>query len=999
MGIVESTWRKQVRVGQEVDVTLIGGREMRGRVLEMAEDGLLLDQGDVQRPIAFAGIATFAPAHRGFVPARPHPAPQAEGPHPAEVPHPAGVPHPAEALRPAESPLPAEVLLSAEVPHPAEGPHPAEVPLPTEGLRPEEAQAEEEREAEGWLDRYEQGAGSVALLDGTRLLFQEKGTELDEALRDKIALWTGRALPVTARVRGQGRLMRAAALHLRETEDAYRAQGESWDEEGARDGFGEIVHYDKINGYGKAREGAVKFLFKRGDIASDGLWQEILRSNNTCGIKVAFTARRDGKSVRYGRLREIAALFDDGSLTPPDFSRPIPGQAESEPAAPAPAGDRNPLARVYFTDGTTMEDVVRTGALMFYNADKYFGRLRTENGERYYFRASDVMQQSLLDFLNTRSSLDIEETLVNFSIKRLPTGKLAAGRVTWPEKSGGKPQAEAAAERKEESAPAQTAAAEEAEPVSSKGKAELNAYCAAYLKAWGGEEAALRAHLGTRAEEARRRDDLRLMSDLLLERAALSDARREKRDEAMWDYLRPLAEEDAGEDLASFLRQAVYSGVKMFDAMTELFAVADGAIGRICGILAAGDGLVTLRAEMLRRFGQVPGTAQVLRAAWQPLVEAQRAKEEYAALPLSEEGLRAVDPEGRETEWAEALRALQEKDGAALQRARENLMRRPYRAAVEWLLPHILQAQSELAHAGGANVEAQGLCSLSVCGKTYAVLELSGAGKELCCRVGDALCDLEELSGSVRLAFPVEGEAAEREVRVSGLSNGTQVEICKTAAFPLQKRAQSDPAALVFEKRAVAFVASPEALEAVRRGAEEKKGCIVVDAGDFDSGEGAEERLTQALQAELEQRFGAEVAGLLSFPRAGEKAEPGALERALRDFADVCLLHDGLKGASLLFLLRAFGEAAEPLCRLCAKLTQMDVCAALAMEEEVADAPVFVALGGEKGLAQALHEAGFAAEPLMLASCAPDEEQAEEEAEETEEAGDADAQDEEAREA
>ncbi len=60
MGIVESSWRKQVRVGEEVDITLIGGREMRGRVLDIAEDGLLLGEENLERPIAFAGIATFA---------------------------------------------------------------------------------------------------------------------------------------------------------------------------------------------------------------------------------------------------------------------------------------------------------------------------------------------------------------------------------------------------------------------------------------------------------------------------------------------------------------------------------------------------------------------------------------------------------------------------------------------------------------------------------------------------------------------------------------------------------------------------------------------------------------------------------------------------------------------------------------------------------------------------------------------------------------------------
>lgn len=49
------------------------------------------------------------------------------------------------------------------------------------------------------------------------------------------------------------------------------------------------------------------------------------------------------------------------------------------------------------------------------------------------------MQLSLLDFLNARSALDIEETLVTFSIKRLPPGKLAAGRVSWPQKGGQDP--------------------------------------------------------------------------------------------------------------------------------------------------------------------------------------------------------------------------------------------------------------------------------------------------------------------------------------------------------------------------------------------------------------------------------------------------------------------------------------------------------------------------------------------------------------------------------
>lgn len=107
---------------------------------------------------------------------------------------------------------------------------------------------------------------------------------------------------------------------------------------------------------------------------------------------------------------------------------PAPGMPPA-PGEPARADDNNPQARVTFTDGTTMEESVRTGALMFYNPDKFFGRLRAENGERFYFRASDVMQLSLLDFLNARSALDIEETLVTFSIKRLPTASSRPARL------------------------------------------------------------------------------------------------------------------------------------------------------------------------------------------------------------------------------------------------------------------------------------------------------------------------------------------------------------------------------------------------------------------------------------------------------------------------------------------------------------------------------------------------------------------------------------------
>lgn len=53
----------------------------------------------------------------------------------------------------------------------------------------------------------------------------------------------------------------------------------------------------------------------------------------------------------------------------------------------------------------------------------------------------------------------------------------------------------------------------------------------------------------------------------------------------MLAYLRCFASEDAGEDLPSFLAQATYGGVAMFDALTRLYAAAEGAMGRLCGIL------------------------------------------------------------------------------------------------------------------------------------------------------------------------------------------------------------------------------------------------------------------------------------------------------------------------------------------------------------------------------------------------------------------------------
>ncbi|MGI5885734.1 MAG: hypothetical protein ACOX83_12345, partial [Candidatus Spyradocola sp.] len=708
-------------------------------------------------------------------------------------------------------------------------------------------------------------------------------------------------------------------------------------------------------------------------IASDALWQEIRRSENTCGIKVAFTVTRDEKGLRYGRLREIAALHDGGNLVPPRFDEPAPA---AQPApAPAAGDDRNPQARVTFTDGTVMEDAVHTGALLFYNPDKFFGRLRAEDGERFYFRSGDVMQKSLLDFLNARSALDIEETLVTFSIKRLPTGKLAAGRVSWPQK-GGKPvpdeakPGEAAGEA-EPAADAETGAkAEPAAETAPAGKAApLDAYCAAYLRAWGGEEDALRGHLLLRAEEAAREGDEQSAQDLLLECAALSDARREKRDEAMLAYLRRFAREDAGEDLAGFLGQAGYSGVAMFDALTRLYAAADGAMGRLCGILCQGEGLVTLRAELLRRFGCVPETAQELRAAWQPLVAEERARTDWAALPLTDEGLAQADPEGKHPEWAAALQAVRTPSAPALLRAREEILRHPLRPAVAFLLPAILDAQEKLQEESGAKVSLRALCRVRVLGQDYAVLEAEGAAGPVAVELGGSRAAVDALrpDEETALAFPY--AEAEGTARVTGEAEGAAFCEDWALAFPaaVEAEAGEDPVRLVEREGVVAFVDAPQAVEAVAQAAD--AACIRVSAGAFASAadaQGAEAAILSALRAQMEERYGAEVAGLLSFPYAGEATE-GALERVLRDFADVRLLHDKLKGAHILLTAAARDGAVEPLCALCARLAGPSVRAALAVDAVPAGTAVFAARGGTAGVAEALRREGYAASRVILA--------------------------------
>ena len=66
------------------------------------------------------------------------------------------------------------------------------------------------------------------------------------------------------------------------------------EEENKKYGLGEIVHYDKLNGYGRAQEGEEKFIFRRESIASANLWKALLEAPNTCGIRIAFTMEKNG---------------------------------------------------------------------------------------------------------------------------------------------------------------------------------------------------------------------------------------------------------------------------------------------------------------------------------------------------------------------------------------------------------------------------------------------------------------------------------------------------------------------------------------------------------------------------------------------------------------------------------------------------------------------------------------------------------------------------------
>ena len=843
MGIVEMALRKKVSVGDVLDVTLIGGRELRGKVTAFYEDGFLLRDRGYERPVAFAGVATFIPT----------------------------------------------ALVQPDW---------TEENAPVQPKSPEKPQpAVEESETvtqeEGWVERFDTAGGMGSIVIGDRHAVFALKDVLDQQLADQLGAWFGRAIPVQCTLHVKGALSMATSITGRSTPDKYQKPDKPAPQPAERHGFGEILHFDKQGGFGKAREGDVKFLFKREDISSDALWKEIIQSANTCGIKIAFTAVNDGKRVRYTRIRELSALQTPDSVEKPDFNAVVPVDPED---------DVNPGARVEFTDGSTLEQDVHAGFVMFYNADKHFGRLQQENGERYYFREGDVMQRSLLDVLNTRP--DVADTAVTFSVKHLPTGKTAAGRVSW---NIPRPAPRAAKPAQTPEQPAAPAPREEP-PVKKAEELPLNHYCEQLSALWhiGRQELSERLR-----NEADRAQDDAVRRDLLLESVALSDVLREKRDDAMLRYLRAFVREGGGSQLDAFLTEAVYAGGDMFDALTTLFAVSDGAYSRLCGLIASGD-MVTLRGEILTRFGQVPETAQGLRELWRPLVEAERARTAYRNLLPAREALEGV-AEPEHSRWMRVLDALDARKNGTLDAAqaaelarteRTAISTRPLRMAVEWMLPLLDQLE-----AGAPGLNAHPVALATENGTQYAVIELLGSVKNVRAELDTAMLQLDEAEGLTRIALPCEQTRATLKLSWEGGSAEQELE------FPAIDACTEDARRTIelLDSCGVAAVrgGSPALLDAVEKqlSADERCATVRVDAAGQDTAGGLR-CVFAALRDSLTRRYGEQTVGLIHFPtpEQAEKLDADGLRAELKEtltgFGDMRLIHDGLKDAHIAMLVQ-----------------------------------------------------------------------------------------------
>jgi hypothetical protein len=419
----------------------------------------------------------------------------------------------------------------------------------------------------------------------------------------------------------------------------------------------------------------------------------------------------------------------------------------------------------------------------------------------------------------------------------------------------------------------------------------------------------------------------------------------------------------------------------MFDALTQLFAVSEGAFGRLCGIIAADGELVTLRGEILTRFGSVPETAQQLKELWRPEVLRERERTDYARLPRTLETLRAWDPEGAHQDWAALLEAEGPHDPEALRAAREEILRRPTRFAVEWMLPIVLEAQERDGQKGqGAeSISARPLCLLARAGVRYACLEVEGEAEAACASLDGSEVEIGPLQGCAQVALPC--DAGEAAVRLTGRNGETawsrelRMTFAEGPAGPLPEdvlRAQ-DIAVLCGEGRAALDKLQERLAQA--EGAER----VALRLAAKDAPE-AMRALLAELEAAMKARYGAEVADLMAFParEAAQGMDAPALEealmRVLRDFADLCLVHDRLKGARVICLIEAEG-CQDALYALALKMKDCGVRTALACAQMPAAAPEAQVLRlTPEALGQALRAAGFAANDLRMAHAREGEE-------------------------
>ena len=886
MGLIETRMRRFVRLGDEIDLTLIGGKEMRGRIVDYLEDGLLINENGFDRPVVFAGIATYVPT---TVVRREMERREKEAEKKTEA---AALSEPAAVKQEKTGEAP-KVELKVEPKTEPEVEPKAELKAEEKPVIVPEIETVEE--AEGWLTRYDTSAEVGAILSGEHEILFSIADVMDQALVDTLSSWLSKPQPVRFSFHRKGSSLTAKMITGRipeANEGAPEKKDIKADE--SRYGFGEILYFDKKEGYGKAKEGEKKFIFKREDVSSDKLWQEIVRAGNTCGIKIAFTVK-DGK---YTEIREITAAVTPDKVTMPDFNAPIVPQNPGE--------DVNPIAKDVFTDGTMMEDKVRAGKLMFYNADKYFGRLAETGGERYYFRASDVMQKSLLDYLNKQVVVsDIE---VTFSVKTLPTGKTAAGRVRW----NGIPSPKKAAEKKPSENKPVPASVAETKPVV---KMPDNPYLVNLMKLWGVSEEELK----TRLRGIAQRSTGKLKDEILMELSALAEHTRMGRDEAIYELLQNHAA-GGGNHLGGFLSTAGYDAAEMFDTLTALFAVAPGSMGRVCGLIAADADAITLRGEILKRLGIVPENGTGLSELWQPLVDAEKEKHNYGGKPYTAEVLKELDPENAHEDFAkfvefDPMGEYSDEEKSALRgeihEMAEEIRKKPDRISVEWITPRLealVKALSEQAPGMRA------LCAVEADGVRYVCGEIEGNLKDARIVLKDMELALGEVKEQKKFAFPCEDRECSFEVVYEGGS------FTKTLTFEDNFSAQEMDAQntlnILSEVNNVVLVGGKRIPKLLQSTFDNDDNIISVSLGEVDSLRTLSARAMRGLSEGFEKNFGKSM-GLMIGIQTGdpntmtlEQLTDVAVE-TVKYFDDMKIVHDNMKDKTVVLTSEIAAELKE----------------------------------------------------------------------------------------